>query len=190
MSQLPRRGVVRLVAALAAALIGATTFVAPVTASASVAAHPRTPREVAIGLAVQTLLNVARAVHGLAPLQMRVRLCRAAHAHNRAMAAADELSHQLPGEADLGTRLRRAHYRWSFAGENVAWNSAMSRAGVLQLERLMYREKPPENGHRLNILSPNYQDIGVDVYFDQAHHKVWLTTDFARPMPRQVGSPR
>lgn len=187
MPESPRTRSARVVvAALTAALIGTAALAPP--AGATTAVHRRTPREVALAVAVQTVMNLERAVHGLAPLKMRFRLRTAARAHNRAMAAADELSHQLPGEPDIGDRLHRAHYRWSFAGENVAWNSVMSRAGVLQLERLMYREKPPENGHRLNILSPDYRDVGVDVYFDSAHHKVWLTTDFGRPMPRATAS--
>jgi uncharacterized protein YkwD len=45
----------------------------------------------------------------------------------------------------------------------------------------MYREKPPDDAHRLNILSYHYRNIGVDVYVDKAHSKIWLTTDFARP---------
>lgn len=181
------RGLRLVVALLVAVLLGATALVAPAPATASVAAsvaaHRRTPREAAISSAVQALLNLERAAHGLAPLRMRSALRQAARAHDQAMAAADELSHQLPGEPDIGTRLLQAGYRWSYAGENVAWNSVMSRAGVLRLERVMYLEKPPENGHRLNILSPNYRDVGIDVYFDRAHHKVWLTTDFGRPLP-------
>jgi uncharacterized protein YkwD len=44
----------------------------------------------------------------------------------------------------------------------------------------MYNEKAPNNGHRLNILSSKFRQVGVDVYLDRTHHKVWLTTDFGR----------
>jgi uncharacterized protein YkwD len=42
----------------------------------------------------------------------------------------------------------------------------------------MYNETPPNDGHRLNILNTHYRNVGVDVYFDKVHHKLWLTTDF------------
>jgi len=52
--------------------------------------------------------------------------------------------------------------------------------GILYMENVMYSEKPPENGHRLNILG-NFYSIGIDVYFDSVHHKMWYTQDFASP---------
>ena len=93
------------------------------------------------------------------------------------------MSHQLPGELSLGARITRTGYRWSYIGENVAWNSDISKAGVLLLQRLMYNETPPNDGHRQNILSRAFKHVGVDVYIDRVHHKVWLTTDFGRPRP-------
>ena len=128
--------------------------------------------------AIVRLLNVERALHGLPPLTVRSRLVSSAHAHNLRMAAADTMSHRLPHEAALPTRVSRTGYRWHYVGENIGWNSDVSRGGVLLLERLMYGEKPPNDGHRLNILSGDYRNIGVDVYVDRTHHKVWLTEDF------------
>jgi len=43
----------------------------------------------------------------------------------------------------------------------------------------MMAEKPPDDGHRRNILSTSYALIGVDVLID-AHHGIWLTEDFAQ----------
>jgi uncharacterized protein YkwD len=90
------------------------------------------------------------------------------------------MSHQLPGEAFFATRFQKAGYHWQYAGENVGWNSRTSKAGVLMLEKVMYAEKAPYDGHRLNILGKHYRDVGIDVYIDKKHHKVWLTTDFGR----------
>jgi uncharacterized protein YkwD len=46
----------------------------------------------------------------------------------------------------------------------------------------MYDEKPPgDTGHRDNILSKNYTNVGIDVYFDNVNGKVWLTEDFGKP---------
>jgi uncharacterized protein YkwD len=104
-----------------------------------------------------------------------------AHRHNMRMEYYDTMSHQLPGEADFGRREINAGYYWNYAGENIAWNSDMTKSGVLLLERLMYNETPPDNGHRLNILSSHFRHVGVDVEMDWTHHKVWLTTDFGHP---------
>ena len=100
--------------------------------------------------------------------------------HNEAMARANTMSHQLPGEPVFSQRMTNAGYNWSWAGENIAYNSNMTLSGVLILQRMMYRERAPYNGHRLNILNRNFAEVGVDVYVDRAHHKVWLTTDFGR----------
>jgi uncharacterized protein YkwD len=56
----------------------------------------------------------------------------------------------------------------------------MNTGGVRRLETLMYHEKAPNDGHRRNILNSHFRNVGVDVYIDRAHHKVWLTTDFGR----------
>lgn len=96
------------------------------------------------------------------------------------MAGANTLSHQLPGEASLGERVS-VFYAWSACGENVAWNSQRSQAGALALETSMYDETPPNDGHRRNILSTTFVDVGVDVIDDSTHGRIWLTTDFGRP---------
>jgi uncharacterized protein YkwD len=97
------------------------------------------------------------------------------------MAAANQLSHQLPGEPDLGARETNAGVQWSAAGENIGWSSEMTVDGALGLEASMLAETPPNDGHRRNILSSTFTDVGVDVYLDQAHGRLWLTEDFARP---------
>ena len=45
----------------------------------------------------------------------------------------------------------------------------------------MYNETPPDDGHRRNILSSSFTEVGIDVVEDTAHGKVWLVTDFGRP---------
>ncbi len=112
---------------------------------------------------------------------MNSKLVSAAHAHNLAMAKANTLSHQLSGEAALGSRVSAAGYRWSAVAENVAYNSSRSQAGVLAVQKAMYNEKPPNDGHRQNILNKTYVDVGIDVISDSVHGKVWLVTDFGRP---------
>lgn len=177
-----RRGTRRSMRALllVAVTLAGMCAIAVVSAGSADATVPRrTALERRIDWAVHALINTERAQHGLPPVRMNWNLRTAARRHNVTMARADKLSHQLPGEPYFGRRITNAGYRWDYAGENVGWNSDVSRRGALRLERLMYHEKPPDNGHRLNILSRHFRNVGVDVYVDEAHHKLWLTTDYA-----------
>ena len=154
--------------------VGATTSAAPAAASVP----PRTSMENSIDWTIRTLINTERRMHGLPRVRMNPRLRLSARRHNLKMARDNAMSHQLPGEPYFGQRILDAGYRWNYAGENIAWNSVMTRSGVVLLENLMYHEKAPFNDHRLNILSRHYRNVGVDVYVDKTHHKIWLTTDF------------
>lgn len=131
--------------------------------------------------AVLAELNDERASHGLPALKMNSKLTDAAHTHNLAMARANTLSHQLSGEQALGSRVSAAGYSWSRVGENVAYNSDRSQSGVLAVQKAMYNEKPPDDGHRENILNKSFVDVGIDVINDSSHGKVWLVTDFGKP---------
>lgn len=130
--------------------------------------------------AVLDELNAERAAHGLSALKLNSKLVDSAHTHNLAMAKADKLSHQLSGEAGLGSRVSAAGYRWSMVGENIAYNSSRSESGVLAVQKAMYNENPPNDGHRQNILNKDFVDVGVDVINDSVHGKVWLVTDFGK----------
>lgn len=141
--------------------------------------HERTPEQV-IANSLLEMLNAERRAHQLPAMTMNTELVESAHEHNLWMARTNVMSHQETGESDLGTRISKTGYKWTWAGENIGWNSRMNKAGVLQLESIMYHEKAPDNGHRLNILSSHFRNIGVDVYMDKANDKVWLTTDFGR----------
>ncbi|HEX4755781.1 MAG TPA: CAP domain-containing protein [Candidatus Dormibacteraeota bacterium] len=127
--------------------------------------------------AVASAINSTRVAHGLPVLWWGVRVTGSAHGHNLWMAAYNTLSHQLPGEAPLGTRISAWGVAWTWVGENVGENYSMSTAGALQLEQMMMTEVYP--GHRDNILSRNVFLVGVDVVFDTVHHRLWLTEDFA-----------
>lgn len=131
--------------------------------------------------AVLDELNSERAAHGLSALKLNSKLVDSAHTHNLDMAKADKLSHQLSGEAALGSRVSAAGYQWSMVGENIAYNSSRSESGVLAVQKAMYNEKPPDDGHRQNILNSKFVDVGIDVINDSVHGKVWLVTDFGRP---------
>jgi uncharacterized protein YkwD len=168
----------RLTGAAALLAVGATMVVAAPGASAlplQIAMSPTYSSQ------VMHLLNLERKANHLPILITNNRLVSTAYYHNRVMAGHNVMTHQYPGEAALGTRLSQAKVSWSYAGENVAWNSAISSAGAQYLEKVMYGEHAPNNGHRRNILDRSYTQAGVSVLVDRTHKKIWLTVDFARP---------
>jgi uncharacterized protein YkwD len=172
-------GARRLVAlgVLLVAVLGSTVAL---STPASAATVRQTKTEQRISAAVAKLLNAERKAHHLKALHVNAKLRLSARRHNLTMAKHNTMSHQLPGEAFFARRISKAGYHWTWAGENIGWNSRMTKAGVLALEKFMYNERPPNDGHRVNILSRHYRDVGIDVYIDHKHHKVWLTTDFGR----------
>lgn len=175
--RLPRLRV--LILALLLGLVAPFLAVAtPAQAAAPVKA--RTAYEHSIQNSVLSLINQQRRAHGLKALKMNKRLKVSARRHNAAMSRANTMSHTVRGEARLSRRISRAGYNWGRVAENIAWNSQVSRGGVLVLQKLMYNERAPYDGHRRNILNRSYREVGVDVYVDRAHHKIWLTTDFGR----------
>jgi len=126
------------------------------------------------------LINHDRAAMGLSPYSWSNALAGGAHLHNLRMMAYGQLSHQCPGEAGLGTRITSDGIAWRAAGENIGWsNYPNPQQGVLMNHQSMMAEKPPDDGHRQNILSTSFNLVGIDVLVD-AHQNVWLTEDFAQ----------
>ena len=100
------------------------------------------------------------------------------------MASGCGLSHQCAGEAALGARETAAGVTWTSAGENIGEGGPVSSttAAIAQmavtLTQDMLAEKPPDDGHRLNILSSAFHHIGIAVYRSSAG-TVWMTQDFS-----------
>lgn len=130
---------------------------------------------------VFTLINQERASAGLSALIISNALIQSAHKHNLAMLAAGQLSHQLPGEADLGTRITAQGVKWNMVAENIGYGFGDATQTAVSLNQAMFAEKPPDDGHRQNILSGNTL-IGIDVIVNPQNSQVWLTEDFARLM--------
>jgi uncharacterized protein YkwD len=135
------------------------------------------PEHADIANAIYSAINSERAANGLPGLGRSGQLNNSAHAHNVAMANTGQFAHQVSGEAGLGARISATGYSWNWAGENIAWGSYASVAFGLSLQTQMYNEVPPDDGHRLNILSTSAHNVGVDVITD-ASGKMWITCDF------------
>jgi uncharacterized protein YkwD len=126
------------------------------------------PATVSMATQMLGLMNAERAGYGRPALRMNAALIRSAHNHNLRMASANTMEHLLPGEPGFLARLLQAGYSPRAAAENIAWNSNWTLDGVLYLQRIMYNEVAPNDGHRVNILNPTYREDGVDVDFDTA----------------------
>jgi uncharacterized protein YkwD len=100
------------------------------------------------------------------------------------MAGGCGLSHQCPGEASLGDRETAAGVIWTAAGENIGEGGPVSDSAAaiaqmaVNLTQSMLNEKPPDDGHRQNILSSTFRHVGIAVSRDSSG-TVWLTQDFS-----------
>lgn len=164
----------RLAALLATGAVaaGALTATAPPVSAT-------TSTETAAAQSVFALLNSERAAHHLPALVWSTALVSSARRHNVAMAQANTMSHQLPGEAVFSTRISQAGVPWHCVAENIGWTTNRTPAGANGLETAMYDEKAPDDGHRQNILSTSTHYVGIDTLIDATTGKLWLTQDFA-----------
>jgi len=157
---------------------------APASPSPSPEATTAPPTQQTAADQVLALINQARAQAGLPAYSFLAGLNSSAAAHNARMADGCGLSHQCPGEPALGTRETDAGVKWTAAGENIGEGGPVSdtSAAIAQmavgLTQDMLNEKPPDDGHRLNILSSTFTSIGIAVSIDSSG-TVWMTQDFA-----------
>ena len=179
--------------------VAASTTTAVVHSSAPVVAPPRTTpastsssssstgSDTGSETAAQQVLddiNAARKTAGLAPYTMSTDLINSATAHNNLMANGCGLSHQCPNEPPIGDRETAAGVQWTAAGENIGDGGPVdnSQSAIAQmavgLTNSMLAEQPPDDGHRLNILSSSYTEVGIAVTLNSSG-TVYMTQDFA-----------
>ena len=143
------RGAVLLVSAVLAAPAGATS-----AERALPAVQPT-----ALELGVLASLNDVRVEYGLVPLRLSSELSAAARQHSSEMGRLGYFAHSSADGSPFWRRIGRYYpvgrfRRWS-VGENLVWNApALDPAGAL--DAWMHS---PE--HRLNILTPDWREIGI-----------------------------
>jgi Cysteine-rich secretory protein family len=115
--------------------------------------------------------NRERAARGLPPLHWDEHLAVASRRHALRMAQKNALSHQFPGELDLGTRARLAGARFSAIAENVAEGPA---ASALHAE---WMQSPP---HRANLLDRELNSLGVAVV--ERNGELFAVEDFSQAL--------
>lgn len=105
------------------------------------------------GMRVLELTNNIRAEHNLAPLIWDDALAAIAKKHCEDMAERDYFSHDTPEGKSPFDRMKESGIRYVYAGENIA-------AGHYSPEEAV-NSWMKSDGHRENILSPNYKSLGV-----------------------------
>lgn len=87
--------------------------------------------------------------------------------HNQLMITDDSQSHQLPGEADVGTRITNAGYaNWTTLGENIyAYSNTVSYGHAGFAIDWGFGANGLQNpaGHRQNIMNSSYREVGISV---------------------------
>ncbi|MFF5294901.1 CAP domain-containing protein [Paractinoplanes globisporus] len=132
--------------------------------------------------AVLQHINAARADEGLAALTLDTKLSKASALHTQLMINGCGLEHECPGEKGLGDRFSAQGVNWSSAGENIGFGSSgSSEAAIIRaangLTDSMLAEKPPNDGHRKNLLNTGFKRIGLSIVRD-SKGITWMTQDF------------
>jgi len=127
-------------------------------------------------------INAARSKNGLSAYQLNSSLSKASALHDQLMIGGCGLSHQCSGEGGIGDRFSAQGVKWTSAGENIGFGSAgASDAEIIKaangLTDSMLAEVPPDDGHRKNLLSSGFKQIGLSVVRD-GKGLVWMTQDF------------
>ena len=121
------------------------------------------------------LVNQQRSEAGLDPLTLNPQLEASAQRHSQDMADNDFLEHTGSDGSSSSDRAQQEGYPSSFVGENIA-------AGQTTPEEAMaswMNETPPNDGHRRNILSPDYSEMGIGYAFSATtEYKHYWTQDF------------
>lgn len=107
--------------------------------------------EMSFAEAVLYYCNIERENAGVSPLTLDETLCTAAN--TRAEEIVDTFDHTRPDGRKCFTAMSDIGYSYSYAGENIAWGFSSAKKVV---EGWMN-----SSGHRANILSPNFNRLGV-----------------------------
>jgi uncharacterized protein YkwD len=154
-----RRPALALVVALSLSLAAAPAASA---ACKNAGASPETATGRALVRATLCVLNAKRARHNLGALRLNRSLSTAARRHSRVMVRERFFSHESPNGATFVDRIRATGYLegaqgWSL-GENIAYGS-----GSRSTPRSIARAWINSPGHRANILSESFREIGIGI---------------------------
>ncbi len=115
-----------------------------------------------VAQATLCLLNLQRSGAGLAPLSEQAQLDAASTAYSQLMVKESFFAHVAPDGKQLTDRLTDAGYlgqpgSW-VVGENIAWGES-----YLATPREIMKAWMNSPGHRANILSADYREVGLGI---------------------------
>jgi uncharacterized YkwD family protein len=105
---------------------------------------------------VLNLVNAERSKQGLKPLKMNTTLNKSAQAKAKDMHDKKYFNHNSPTYGSPFDQMKQFGYKYSYAGENIA-------QGQRSPQEVM-KAWMNSAGHRANILSPNFTEIGIGYY--------------------------
>ncbi len=119
------------------------------------------------------LVNKQRAAHGLALVKANWELCRVARYKSQDMINKGYFGHQSPTYGSPFTMMQSFGIRFSAAGENIAYGQRSPQEVMTAWMN--------SAGHRANILSPAYTQMGCGVAKTSSGTYYW-TQEFIKPM--------
>lgn len=179
----------------AVAALAALALCAPATARADDCAGadlvPAADNVAVVGQATLCLLNQERAANGVGPLVENPALSSASTGYSQRMVAQGFFAHESPDGGTLVDRLTAVGYlgaddAW-VVGENIGWGQAS-----LATARSMVDAWMNSPGHRENLLSADYRQVGLGLALGTPADQTWgatYTTDFgAGPTARATSA--
>jgi len=100
------------------------------------------------------LCNAERAKTGAKPLKGSADLVKLARMKSQDMVTNNYFSHQSPTYGSPFDMMKKYGVNYMYAGENIAMNQAADRAFTAWMG---------SEGHRKNILNPNFTEIGIGI---------------------------
>ena len=131
------------------------------------------------------LINSERAKVGAQPLAFDGDLNESSENHSNWMIATDIFSHTGVGGSSPGDRMEASGYEFSGSwawGENIAYRSTSAPDGLQDEVQKMHTSLMNSSGHRANILSTSFREIGVGIEVGQFRNfeAAFVTQNFAR----------
>lgn len=127
-------------------------------------------------------INELRQRRGFKPLESDPKLQRLARAYSRDMAEKSYFSHTGPDGDNVADRVRSAGFCYRAVAENLAKNFNVDDPVRTAVNGWMQSE-----GHRRNILTPEFRSTGVGVWRDGATY--YFTQIFLRAFAADVECP-
>ncbi|KXG77684.1 CAP domain-containing protein [Thermotalea metallivorans] len=113
------------------------------------------------------LINAERAKAGVAPLQLHKELTAVAQEKSEDMVRNNYFSHTSPTYGSPFDMMKKFGINYAAAGENIAINSSIQKAHIAFMN---------SDGHRKNILNPNFTHIGIGIAKDPTNYNSYKIT--------------